>query len=38
MRRRHKLSKGVSKKHFRNNAGSHPKNIPKNPMRGGFRL
>ena len=38
MRRRHKLSRRVSRKHFRRNSGFHPRNLQAVPMRGGFRI
>lgn len=38
MRKRIKLSKRVSRKHFRRNAGTHPRNLRAVPMRGGFRI
>lgn len=38
MKRRQKLNYSKSKKLFRRNAGTHPRNIPVMPMRGGFRM
>lgn len=35
---RYKLSKGRSKKIFRNTSGTHAKNNRPQPMRGGYRL
>jgi len=35
---RRKMSKRHSKKVFRGNAGTHPKNSTLRPMRGGIRL
>lgn len=35
---RSKMSRGYSKRAFRANSGTHPKNIALRPMRGGIRL
>ncbi|WNK14328.1 MAG: hypothetical protein [Microvirus sp.] len=36
--RRHKMSRGKSRKSFRRGAGSHKRNFSAGPMRGGIRL
>lgn len=40
MRKRHKMSRGKSKRDFRRNASkTHKRNVPKRiPMRGGIRM
>lgn len=38
MKKRYKMSKSGSKKHFTRNSGTHPKNNAPAPMRGGIRL
>lgn len=36
--KRRKMHNGQSRRQFTRNAGTHPKNLVGNPMRGGIRL
>lgn len=38
MKKRQRMSRGKSKRNFRKGTGTHKKNMPVRPMRGGIRL